>query len=63
MTQLTRHVSETLGAHHALMDQRLNLPEPQAAASEPAPYRGYDTAALGVECAWPVAEREALIAH
>lgn len=26
------------------------------------PRDGYDAAALGVECAWPVAERETLLA-
>lgn len=44
------------------MDQPLTIPEAPAAA-EPALHAGYDTAALGVECAWPVAEREELMAH
>ena len=36
--------------------------EPYEAIAAAPPRDSYDAAALGVECAWPVAEREALLA-
>lgn len=40
------------------MDSQTFQPADAPQAHEASRYAGYDDAALGVECAWPAAERE-----
>lgn len=42
--------------------QPVKAQEPYAGIAAEPVRESYDAAALGVECAWPVAEREALLA-
>lgn len=43
--------------------QHFDLADAQEPSELSAPYarEGYDESALGVECAWPIVEREALL--
>ncbi|MGD9952893.1 MAG: hypothetical protein AB7S87_09970 [Burkholderiales bacterium] len=40
------------------MDEQTFRPEDAPPALETSSYAGYDESVLGVECAWPCAERE-----